>query len=112
MERERAENRLGATGSRTSASNNKGALGIVGGIRPHVLDPPFPVAPQEIEAQAVMLSVYFIRESALQRRPLGRIHEAFENRFLHALAGVQAVLSDATKSPLPFRRFCIYIVSN
>ena len=85
---------------------------IIGSFRSDVLNSPVPIATKEIEAEAVGCRIDLVAESLSKRRPLSRIHEAFEHGLLNTLAVIATVFCYAPESSLSFRRFRAYVIGN
>src|SRR3972149_4534872 len=81
------------------ALEDKGALLVEGRLRAHVLHAMLPVGAEEVEAQAVLLRIHVFNEPGPPGRPLGRVHDALEDRVLDPLAVVPAGLCDVPQAP-------------
>ena len=79
---------------------NDRALGIIGGFGSHVLHPPPPVGPEEIEAETVFSGVDFLEKPRPQSHPLSGIKVALKDGELDALAEILAGAGHAPQTPL------------
>jgi hypothetical protein len=57
-----------------------------------VLDAVLPILPKKIEAQAVGLEIDLVKKAPPKLCPLGRVHEAFEDRVLDTLSVILTTL--------------------
>jgi hypothetical protein len=66
-------------------------------LGPDVLDSSSPFSSKEVEPKAVMLGLDLTDEPESKLGPLRRVHEALEDRALHALTEILADLGDFSK---------------
>jgi hypothetical protein len=91
-------------------SDDKRTLRIIAGVRAHVFDPAVPVAPQEIEAQAIFLLVNLSNQPLSKGCPLPWIYKAFENRFLNPLPIAHAEPGHPLEAPAPAGGLCTNVI--
>ena len=71
-------------------SQNEWTFRIVGDLGADVLDAPLPFRSEKVEAEAVLFGISLQQETRPKHHPLRRVHEALEDRVLHALAMILA----------------------
>ncbi len=82
------------------------------GFGSEMFHPSFPIAPQEIEPEAVFGGVVFREQFCLEFFPLSRVGLTFKNRVLNALAVVFADFSDVAQSFLSASFGGFHIIGN
>ena len=102
--------RLGFARPVCCGSDDERAVEIGGRFRSMMLDAPFPVRSEHVEAQAVFAFLELRQEPRAELRPLRWIDVALEHRELHPLPVVQAGLGDTPQSPPAGQRLRIHIV--
>lgn len=77
-----------------------------------VLDSPFAILAQMIEAQTILLGVVKGQQTGAEPHPLLFGHNAFEDRELDALPKIETGATDFAQSGLPLLRRGVHIVAD
>ena len=90
--REAAPKLLSSRPQKSFSLQQKWSLRVIALFGAHMLHSLAPIGAQKIKAQTVFLFVHYGHKPGPQRRPLRRVHQAFEYGKLNTLPPVLAVL--------------------
>jgi hypothetical protein len=77
-----------------------------------VLHPTLPILSQKVKAQTILLGINLVNQALAKLRPLGGVHQAFEDGLLHTLAKVAAFLRDMPESFAALGSFRVHVVGH
>jgi hypothetical protein len=75
-----------------------------------VFHPAFPVRPQKVEPEAILVRLIDFKKFMFDFYPLLGFHKALKDRILYSLAIVLAYPSDMTKTSRPTSRCGVHII--